>query len=80
MKNKIVEQWIEQFNASFANLTNIDLDSLFQKEFFWRDILCISWSLNTFEIQQEVLGALKQNKVALPLRIEGYYDAKRTGG
>ena len=70
MKNKIVEQWIEQFNASFANLTNIDLDSLFQKEFFWRDILCISWSLNTFEIQQEVLGALKQNKVALPLRIE----------
>ena len=80
MKNKAVEQWIEQFNASFANLTNIDLDSLFQKDFFWRDILCISWNLNTFEIQQEVLGALKQNKVALPLRIEGYYDVKRTGG
>ena len=60
MKNKAVEQLIEQFNASFANLTNIDLDSLFQKDFFWRDILCISWSLNTFEIQQEVLDALKQ--------------------
>ena len=80
MKNKAVEHWIEQFNASFTNLMNIDLDSLFQKDFFWRDILCISWSLNTFEMQQEVLGAIKQNKVALPLRIEGYYDVKRTGG
>ena len=76
MKNKAVEHWIEQFNASFTNLMNIDLDSLFQKEFFWRDILCISWSLNTFEMQQEVLGAIKQNKVSLPLRIEGYYDVK----
>ena len=75
MKNKAVEHWIEKFNASFTNLINIDLECLFQKKIWW-DILCISWSLNTFEMQQEVLGAIKQNKVSLPLRIEGYYDVK----
>ena len=72
MTNKAVDQWIEQFNTSFASTKTINLDSLFQEEFFWRDILCISWSLNTFETQQQVTGALKQNKAALPLRIEGY--------
>jgi len=80
MTNKAVEQWIEQFNTSFASTKTINLDSLFQEEFFWRDILCISWSLNTFETQQQVTGALKQNKAALPLRIDGYYDVKRAGG
>ncbi|MEL0160336.1 MAG: hypothetical protein VXA48_15450, partial [Deltaproteobacteria bacterium] len=80
MRNKAVEQWIEQFNASFASAKSVDLDSLFQEEFFWRDILCISWSLNTFETHQEVLGALKQNKAAFPLKIDGYYDVKRADG
>ena len=58
MRNKAVEQWIEQFNASFASVESVDLANLFQEEFFWRDILCISWSLNTFETHQEVLGCL----------------------
>ena len=80
MTNKAVEQWIEQFNTSFASAKAIDFDSLFQKEFFWRDILCISWSLNTFETQQQILEALKQNKAVLPLRIDSYYDVKRAGG
>ena len=66
MRNKAVEKWIEQFNASFAGVEGVDLASLFQEEFFWRDILCISWSLNTFETHQEVLGALKQNKATFP--------------
>jgi putative flavoprotein involved in K+ transport len=79
MRNKAVEQWIKQFNTSFASVKTIDLDCLFQEKFFWRDILCISWSLNTFETHQEVLEALKQNKVVLPLRIEGYYDLKGDG-
>ena len=80
MTNKAIEQWIERFNTSFASAKTIDFDSLFQKEFFWRDILCISWSLNTFETQQQILEALKQNKAVLPLRIDGYYDVKRAGG
>ncbi|MEC7165182.1 MAG: NAD(P)/FAD-dependent oxidoreductase, partial [SAR324 cluster bacterium] len=80
MRNKAVEKWIEQFNASFASVESVDLASLFQEEFFWRDILCISWSLNTFETHQEVLGALKQNKASFPLKIEGYYDVKRVDG
>ena len=80
MTNKAIEQWIERFNTSFASAKTIDFDSLFQKEFFWRDILCISWSLNTFETQQQILGALKQNKAVLPLRFDGYYDVKRAGG
>ena len=67
MTNKAIEQWIERFNTSFASAKTIDFDSLFQKEFFWRDILCISWSLNTFETQQQILGALKQNKAVLPI-------------
>ena len=71
MRNKAVEKWIEQFNTSFASVENVDLASLFQEEFFWRDILYISWSLNTFETHQEVLGALKQNKASFPLKIEG---------
>jgi len=35
MTNKAVEQWIEQFNTSFASTKTINLDSLFQEEFFW---------------------------------------------
>ena len=80
MRNKAVEKWIEQFNASFASVESNDLASLFQEEFFWRDILCISWSLNTFETHQEVLGALKHNKAVFPLKIEGYYDVRRADG
>ncbi len=80
MRNKAVEQWIEQFNTSFASAKTIDLHSLFQEKFFWRDILCISWNLNTFETQQQVTAALKQNKATLPLKIDDYYDVKRAGG
>ena len=80
MRNKAVEQWIEQFNTSFASAKTMDLHSLFQEKFFWRDILCISWNLNTFETQQQVTAALKQNKATLPLKIDDYYDVKRAGG
>ena len=80
MRNKAVEQWIEHFNTSFASAKTMDLHSLFQEKFFWRDILCISWNLNTFETQQQVTAALKQNKATLPLKIDDYYDVKRAGG
>ena len=80
MRNKAVEQWIEHFNTSFASAKTMGLHSLFQEKFFWRDILCISWNLNTFETQQQVTAALKQNKATLPLKIDDYYDVKRAGG
>jgi putative flavoprotein involved in K+ transport len=79
MSEKDVEKWIKRFNISFASTKTIDLDSLFQQEFFWRDILCISWNLNTFETQQKVLNTLKQNKSVFPLKIEGYFDLKSLG-
>jgi cation diffusion facilitator CzcD-associated flavoprotein CzcO len=61
------EQWLAQFESALANSDAALLNTLFHPESYWRDVLALSWNLQTINGAEAILGELQARaRVAAP--------------
>src|SRR6202048_4409059 len=53
------ENWLTQFESALATSDNILLKTLFHPESHWRDVLALSWNIQTINGAEAMLGAVK---------------------
>jgi thioredoxin reductase len=53
------ESWLAQFESAVAKPDDALLKTLFHAESYWRDVLALSWNLQTINGAQAILTALK---------------------
>ncbi len=53
------ENWLAQFENALAKPDDARLTILFHPDSYWRDVLALSWNLQTINGRDEILGALK---------------------
>src|ERR1700730_5786411 len=53
------ETWLTQFESALATSDNILLKTLFHPESHWRDVLALSWNIQTINGAEAILSALK---------------------
>ncbi|HVM80773.1 MAG TPA: NAD(P)/FAD-dependent oxidoreductase [Stellaceae bacterium] len=57
----IVEKWLAQFEKALAQPGGALLESLFHAESHWRDVLALTWDIDTFSGRDEILRELRAN-------------------
>ncbi len=57
------ENWLAQFESAIARPDDILLKSLFHPDSYWRDVLALSWNLQTVNGAESILGELKAHAV-----------------
>ena len=55
------ESWLAQFESAIATPDKSSLKPLFHPESYWRDVLALSWNLQTLNGANEILRDLKAN-------------------
>src|SRR5579863_946148 len=53
------ENWLAQFENALAKPDDARLTILFHPDSYWRDVLALSWNLQTINGRDEILGELK---------------------
>src|SRR5712671_1865348 len=53
------ENWLTQFESAFATSDDTLLKTLFHPESHWRDVLALSWNIQTINGAEAILSALK---------------------
>ncbi|HEY4986579.1 MAG TPA: monooxygenase, partial [Bradyrhizobium sp.] len=53
------ESWLAQFESALANSDQALLKTLFHPESYWRDVLALSWNLQTINGADAILRELK---------------------
>jgi cation diffusion facilitator CzcD-associated flavoprotein CzcO len=53
------ENWLAQFEAALAEPDDGALDTLFHADSYWRDVLALSWNIQTINGADAILRALK---------------------
>ncbi len=62
-----VDNWLTQFEAALAEPDNGALDALFHSDSYWRDVLALSWNIQTINGADAILQELKTHaRRALP--------------
>src|SRR5262245_17234921 len=61
-----VETWLASFGAALANGNEAALHALFQTESYWRDILALTWRIDTVSGSGAVAEALADASAAKP--------------
>ncbi|KAI9826013.1 MAG: hypothetical protein M1819_007468 [Sarea resinae] len=56
---EVVSAWVESFNAVLLNISATSLKSLFLKEYYWRDQLCLSWNYHTLNGPEKTASFFK---------------------
>lgn len=54
----LVEEWLDQFESSLSHDNGDELAKLFHPDSYWRDVLALSWTFNTFNGRDAILAAL----------------------
>ncbi|MGB3045478.1 MAG: NAD(P)/FAD-dependent oxidoreductase [Xanthobacteraceae bacterium] len=54
----LVEEWLDQFESTLSNANGNELAKLFHPDSYWRDVLALSWTFNTFNGRDAILAAL----------------------
>jgi cation diffusion facilitator CzcD-associated flavoprotein CzcO len=57
------ENWLAQFETSLAKPDDHLLKTLFHPDSYWRDVLALSWKLQTINGAEAILGTLKADAV-----------------
>jgi cation diffusion facilitator CzcD-associated flavoprotein CzcO len=66
-----VQDWLEQFERGLADTDAGQLQRLFHGECYWRDILALTWSIDTIIGPEAIAAALKARaRQARPTRFE----------
>ena len=53
------ENWLAQFESALAKPDDGSLEKLFHPDSFWRDVLALSWNLQTINGRDAILRELK---------------------
>src|ERR1700704_5471166 len=53
------ENWLAQFDSALATPDQTSLHTLFHPDSFWRDVLALSWNLQTVNGRDAILKELK---------------------
>src|SRR5260370_7695024 len=53
------ENWLTQFESALATSDDTLLKTLFHPESHWRDVLALSWNIQTINGAEAILSALK---------------------
>jgi cation diffusion facilitator CzcD-associated flavoprotein CzcO len=73
----IVEHWLTQFESALAKSDTTLLEALFHPHSHWRDVLALTWDIQTVNGLQDIVVALKAH--AIRARPTGFTtDPKRT--
>src|SRR5471032_1815106 len=54
-----VENWLAQFEGALAKPDSGLLKTLFHRDSYWRDVLALSWNIQTINGADAILSALK---------------------
>src|SRR5258707_8787873 len=54
-----VDNWLTQFEAALATPDDGALDALFHQDSYWRDVLALSWNIQTTNGADAILKELK---------------------
>ena len=61
------ENWLTQFETALAAPNEGALETLFQSDSYWRDVLALSWNIQTINGADAILSELKTHaRRALP--------------
>src|SRR5262252_2194964 len=64
MKNEptstVVENWLADFELAFTAPNDASLQALFRPDCHWRDVLALTWTIQTLAGRDTVVSALKQ--------------------
>jgi hypothetical protein len=58
----VAKEWTSQFNAALSGAEISNIKTLFMKESYWRDQLCLSWDFHTFAGPREIAEFLENEK------------------
>ena len=58
---KVVTEWVSSFNK-LVQSQNFEVASLFLKESFWRDLLCLTWDFHTLKGVEKIESLIKNQK------------------
>ncbi|MGA2289390.1 flavin-containing monooxygenase [Bradyrhizobium sp.] len=65
------ESWLAQFESALANSDQVLLKTLFHPESYWRDVLALSWNLQTINGADAILRELEARaRNAAPSRLQ----------
>ena len=65
------ENWLAQFESALANSDQVLLKTLFHPESYWRDVLALSWNLQTINGADAILRELEARaRNAAPSRLQ----------
>jgi cation diffusion facilitator CzcD-associated flavoprotein CzcO len=65
------ESWLAQFESALANSDQVLLKTLFHPESYWRDVLALSWNLQTINGADAILRELEARALdAAPSRLQ----------
>ena len=55
----IAEKWLAQFESALARPDAASLESLFHRDSHWRDVLALTWDIDTVSGREEILRELR---------------------
>src|SRR5258708_6301789 len=58
------ENWLAQFETALANSDHSLLQALFHPDSYWRDVLALSWNLQTVNGADAILSELKRHAIS----------------
>ena len=58
------ESWLAQFESALATSDHALLKSLFHPDSYWRDVLALSWNIQTLNGAQPILSELKADAIS----------------
>src|SRR5260221_7109534 len=58
-----VDNWLTQFEAALAYPDDGALETLFQQESYWRDVLALSWNIQTINGADQILKERRTHAV-----------------
>ena len=58
------ENWLAQFETALADSDHSLLQALFHPDSYWRDVLALSWNIQTVNGADAILSELKRNAIS----------------
>lgn len=56
----VAAAWISSFNSLIKG-DDVEVSSLFRKDCYWRDLLCMTWDFHTHQGPEKIESAVRQN-------------------
>src|SRR6476620_6264009 len=75
--SKAVERWLAQFEGALTQADGIAIEALFHPDSHWRDVLALTWEIQTINGRKAIVEALQGH--AIHAKPTGFTsDSKRT--